>query len=55
MRDMTDAMYDPRSHPFVSHFEGTRLVIEHIEKHWCPTVASTDFLGGQEFHFAGDE
>jgi nicotinamidase-related amidase len=27
MRDMTDTMYDPRRRPFVSHFDGTDLVI----------------------------
>jgi nicotinamidase-related amidase len=54
MRDMTDAMYDPRSPPHVSHFEGTRLVIAHIEKHWCPTITSADILGGEVFRFAGD-
>jgi nicotinamidase-related amidase len=55
MRDMTDSMYDPRSRPFVSHFDGTRLIIQHIEKHWCPTISSADILGGEEFRFAGDE
>jgi nicotinamidase-related amidase len=55
MRDMTDAMYDPRSAPYVSHFEGTRRIIEHIEKHWCPTISSADVLGGDEFRFAGDD
>src|SRR5262249_47386236 len=38
VRDLTDAMYSPKKKPFVSHDEGTKLVIEHIEKHWCPTV-----------------
>jgi nicotinamidase-related amidase len=40
VRDLTDAMYDPKKKPFVSHDEGTQLVIKHIEKHWCPTVLS---------------
>jgi hypothetical protein len=26
--------------PYVSHDEGTRLVIEFIEKFWCPTIES---------------
>jgi len=30
--------------PYVSHDEGTQLVIEHIEAHWCPTVLSGDLL-----------
>jgi nicotinamidase-related amidase len=40
IRDLTDTMYNPKKRPFVRHDEGTRLVVEHIEKHWCPTVAS---------------
>ncbi len=54
VRDMTDTMYNPAKKPFVSHFTGTDLVVEHIEKHWCPTVTSVDFLGGKEFHFKDD-
>jgi nicotinamidase-related amidase len=54
MRDMTDTMYSSRRPPFVSHFTGTDLVVEHIEKHWCPTITSVDFLGGHEFRFAAD-
>lgn len=42
VRDLTDAMYDPRQPPFVSHTRGTQLVIEHIEKYWCPSIASDD-------------
>jgi nicotinamidase-related amidase len=41
-RDLTDSMYDPRTRPFVSHSRGTELVIEHIEKTWCPTVLGED-------------
>jgi len=41
-RDLTDAMYDPRQPPYVSHTRGTELVIEHIEKYWCPSIASED-------------
>lgn len=37
-RDLTDAMYDPRQPPFVSHARGTELVVEHIERHWCPSI-----------------
>jgi hypothetical protein len=55
MRDMTDTMYNPAQRPFVTHFEGTDLVIEHIEKHWCPTLTSADFLGGQAFRFPDDK
>jgi nicotinamidase-related amidase len=44
VRDLTDAMYDPKDRPFVSHEQGTELVIQHIEKNWCPTVLSADLL-----------
>ena len=40
--DLTDAMYNPASPPYVSHAEGTRLVVEYIEKFWCPTILSGD-------------
>jgi nicotinamidase-related amidase len=45
VRDLTDAMYNPAMRPYVSHREGTRLVVEYIEKFWCPTVLSRDLLG----------
>ncbi|MBW3542194.1 MAG: cysteine hydrolase family protein [Planctomycetes bacterium] len=41
-RDLTDAMYDPREPPYVSHTRGTELVVEHIEKYWCPSIESVD-------------
>lgn len=44
VRDLTDAMYNPASRPFVSHEQGTELVIEHIEKYWAPTVKSEDLV-----------
>lgn len=54
MRDMTDTMYNSRMRPFVPHFRGTDLVVEHIEKYWCPTIVSTDFTGKPPFRFADD-
>jgi nicotinamidase-related amidase len=42
LRDMTDAMYNPARPPYVSHADGTRLVIEYIEQYYCPTLVSTD-------------
>jgi nicotinamidase-related amidase len=42
VRDLTDAMYNPKKPPFVSHDQGTELVIQHIEKYWCPSVLSQD-------------
>ena len=41
-RDLTDAMYDPRQAPFVSHTRGTELVVEHIETYWCPSLLGAD-------------
>jgi nicotinamidase-related amidase len=41
-RDLTDAMYDPRQPPHVSHARGTELAVEHIEKYWCPSILSAD-------------
>src|SRR5206468_959872 len=54
MRDMTDTMYDPSKWPYVNHFTGTRLIVEHIEKFVCPTITSVDFLGGEPFRFSRD-
>jgi len=54
MRDMTDSMYNPAAWPFVSHFEGTRRVIDHIERHVCPTITSDQLIGGEPFRFAAD-
>jgi nicotinamidase-related amidase len=54
MRDMTDTMYNSRSYPNVSHFKGTELVIEYIEKYVCPTILSTDFIDGKLFRFRQD-
>jgi len=42
VRDLTDTMYNPAMPPYVSHNEGTRLVIEYIEKFWCPSILSKD-------------
>ena len=44
VRDLTDTMYNPRRPPRVPHERGTELVIEHIEKHWCPSVRSDELL-----------
>lgn len=44
IRDLTDAMYDPQDPPHVSHARGTELVIEYIERHWCPSTTSQALL-----------
>lgn len=61
VRDLTDTMYNPRAKPQVSHFTGTDLVVEHIERYWCPTMLSGELLAGDskeksaEFRFAADK
>jgi len=54
MRDMTDSMYNPARWPFVDHYKGTALYIEHVEKYICPTVTSDQILGGKPFQFKAD-
>jgi nicotinamidase-related amidase len=54
VRDMTDTMYNPQMPPHVSHFQGTDLVVEHIEKYLCPTITSADFTGKPAFRFRED-
>ncbi len=41
-RDLTDALYDPRDKPYVSHTRGTEMIIEHIERYWCPSILGKD-------------
>lgn len=43
-RDLTDALYDPRQPPYVSHARGTELVVEHVEQYWCPSIVSSDMV-----------
>ncbi len=38
VRDLTDSLYNPSMPPNVGHDEGTRLMVGHIEKHWCPSI-----------------
>ena len=54
LRDFTDTMYNPERPPGVDHFTGTDLVIEHVEKFWCPTFTSTDLTGRPPFRFKED-
>ncbi len=55
VRDMTDTMYCSRMKPHVDHFSGTDLVVEHVERYWCPTISSVDLVGGKPFRFAEDK
>ena len=54
VRDLTDTMYNSRRRPYVDHFTGNDLMTWHIEKYWCPTVTSDQFVGGVPFRFAAD-
>ena len=54
VRDLTDTMYCSKMRPFVNHFRGTDLVVEHIEKYWCPSTTSSSITGRPEFHFKED-
>jgi nicotinamidase-related amidase len=50
-RDLTDAFHrDPRG-----HFAGTRAVVAHVARRWCPTITSDRLVGGARFRFAGDD
>ena len=51
MRDLTDTMYNPDKDPKVNHFAGTELVIEHVEKFWCPSFTSAELSGHAAFRF----
>ena len=54
IRDMTDTMYDPSRPPGGTHFDGTDRVIEHVERYWCPSLASSDLTGKPAFRFKDD-
>jgi nicotinamidase-related amidase len=54
VRDLTDTMYNSRMRPRVDHHAGTDLVVGHVEKYWCPSVLSTDLVGGRPFRFSDD-
>jgi nicotinamidase-related amidase len=55
LRDMTDTMYNSQMRPKVNHFAGTDLVIEHVEKYWCPTFTTADLSpGATPFKFKED-
>jgi hypothetical protein len=50
MRDLTDAMYNPGSMPYVSHATGVELVIQYIEKYAAPTVTSSQIFAALSDH-----
>jgi type 1 glutamine amidotransferase/nicotinamidase-related amidase len=55
VRDLTDTMYNHRMSPYVNHFTGTELIVEHIEKYVCPTIASTQLIDKQAYRFKNDK
>jgi nicotinamidase-related amidase len=55
LRDLTDTMYDHRKNPKIDHFAGTDLVVKYIEEKWCPTMLSSQILGGTPFRFTDDQ
>ena len=55
MRDLTDTMYNHEKKPYADHFAGTQLVIEHVEKFWCPSFTSSDITGRVPFRFKEDK
>jgi nicotinamidase-related amidase len=54
VRDLTDSMYNHRKRPNVVHHAGTELVVEHVERWWCPSVTSTSLTGRPPFKFSDD-
>ena len=52
MRDYIDTMYNPERPPGGTHFTGNALMIEHVEKYWCPSFTSTDLTGRAPFRFS---
>ena len=36
-------------------FTGTDLVVQHVERYWCPSFTSNDLVGGKPFKFVEDK
>jgi nicotinamidase-related amidase len=51
-RDLTDSLIQATV-PGIDQFRGTEIVVEHIEKHICPTITSRSITGAPEFRFEG--
>jgi type 1 glutamine amidotransferase/nicotinamidase-related amidase len=54
VRDLTDTMYNPLKAPFISHFNGTDRVVEHVERFVCPSVTSYHMVGEHPFRYRTD-
>ena len=55
VRDLADTMYNHSMSPYVNHFTGTDLIIEHVEKRVCPTITSSVLSGLPPFRFQEDK
>lgn len=44
IRDLTDNLYNPALWPYVNQGEGTKLMVNYIEKFLCPSVKSNELL-----------
>lgn len=44
LQDLTDTMYNPVRWPYINHFSGTDLILDHVERHICPTIASNQLF-----------
>ena len=44
VRDLTDPNYNPAMPPFVDHQSAIDLMVDYIEKYWCPSIDSRDLL-----------
>ena len=44
IRDLTDSMYNPALAPYVDHEIGRQLMIDYVEKFWCPSIDSQQIL-----------
>jgi nicotinamidase-related amidase len=49
VRDLTDCLYNSSMPPWVSHEQATRLIVEHIEKYWCPSIGTQDLTSNPVF------
>lgn len=46
IRDLTDNLYNPALWPYVNQDEGTKLMVNYIEKFLCPSVKSNELTRG---------
>lgn len=44
IRDLTDVAYNPKKPPYVNNETALQLMVEYIEKFWCPTISSKEIL-----------